>query len=145
VFHTKDKQTEEEFDLEFKHRSVGEILTDRKLAALGDAYVNLIYSLALSRRTGFPEGTRVQGWVLAEALKRASLRNFLPARTDRHKQANGAEALIVYVWIRGYMTLKDAVDILSQHEEPDDAFYRLIVTTKKILLSSEADKFSNTL
>ncbi len=36
--------------------SIQEVLTDRHLAALEDAYVNFIYSLALSGRKGKPEG-----------------------------------------------------------------------------------------
>ena len=133
MLHNDGSQAEEELGLALKHRSIGEILSDHKLAALGDAYVNFIYSLALSRRTGSPEGAKVQSQVLAEALKRANLRGFLPARTDRHKQADGAEALLVYAWIKGLMTLEDAVNVLNQHEEPTEAFYSLILATKKNL------------
>jgi hypothetical protein len=38
------------------HRNLTEVLTDHKLASLGDAYVNFAYSLALSNRTGRPTG-----------------------------------------------------------------------------------------
>jgi len=34
------------------YRNLTEVLTDHKLASLGDAYVNFAYSLALSNRTG---------------------------------------------------------------------------------------------
>jgi len=133
MFYSDGSQAEEEFGLALRYRSIGEILSDHKLAALGDAYVNFIYSLALSRRTGSPEGAKVQSQVLAEALKKASLREFLPARTDRHKQADGAEALLVYAWMKGLMTLEDSVNILDQHEKPTEAFCSLILATKKKL------------
>jgi len=133
MLHADDDQAREKFGSVLKHKNMSEILMDHKLAALGDAYVNFIYSMALSRRTGSPQGAKVQSRVLAEALKRANLRELLPARTDRHKQADGAEALLVYAWIKGLMPLEDAVSILYQHEKPIEAFYSLILATKKRL------------
>ena len=110
-------------------------MSDHKLASLGDAYVNFIYSLALSRRTGLPEGAKVQSLLLAEALKRANLRGFLPSRTDRHKQADGAESILVFVWIKGLMSIEEAVNILSQNEDQTEAFCSLMLAAKKKLLS----------
>lgn len=133
MLHNDCNQAEEDFGFTLKHRSIEEILSDHKLAALGDAYVNFIYSLALSRKTGSPEGAKVQSQVLAEALKRADLRRLLPARTDRHKQADGAEALLVYAWIKGLITIEDAVNSLDEHENPTEAFRSLIIVTKNKL------------
>jgi len=79
-----------------QYESLREVLMDQKLAKLGDAYVNFLYSLALSKKKGEPAGTKVEGRLLADAFKKAGLRKFLPSRIDRHKQADAAEALILY-------------------------------------------------
>lgn len=116
-----------------QHKSLCEILTDHKLAALGDAYVNFIYSLALSKRKGRPVGAKVKSHILAEALKKAELRGFLPRRTDRHNQADAAEALIVYAWIRNLMTIEEGVNLLGQHEDVIEAFCSLLCTARRRL------------
>jgi len=109
---------------------------DRKLASLGDSFVNLAYSLALSRRRGEPIGAKVDSRVLSEALKKAGLRKALPSRTDRHAQADAAEALIVYAWIQNAMTMEKGIDILEQHEDPVEGFCALLLTiTKKLNLT----------
>ena len=67
-----------------QYSSITHILTDKKLAALGDAYVNFVYSLAISRKLGKPYGKKVKGAPLAEAVRKAGLRKLLPSRIDRH-------------------------------------------------------------
>ncbi|KPV61478.1 MAG: hypothetical protein AOA65_2295 [Candidatus Bathyarchaeota archaeon BA1] len=104
------------------YKDLREVLMDHKLAALGDAYVNCIYSLARSKRRGEPTGAKVDSRVLAEALRRAGLRSFLPSRVDRHKQADAAEALIVYAWAQGVMTMEEGVSVLGQCEDATEAF-----------------------
>jgi hypothetical protein len=116
-----------------QYRNLREVLMDQKLAALGDAYVNFIYSVALSKRKGEPTGAKVDNRLLAEALKKAGLRNLLPSRIDRHKQADAAEALIVYAWIRGSMTMEEGVSTLEQGEDMVEAFYSLLLTAKRKL------------
>ena len=116
-----------------KYKNLREVLTDQKLAALGDAYVNLIYSLALSRIKGEPTGAKVDNRLLAEALKKAGLRSLLPPRVDRHKQADAAEALIVYAWVRGSMTMQEGVSILEQGHDTVEAFCSFLLTAKKKL------------
>ena len=116
-----------------QYRNLHEVLMDQKLAALGDAYVNLVYSVALSKRKGEPTGAKVDNRLLAEALKKAGLRSFLPSRIDRHKQADAAEALIVYAWVRGSMTMEEGVSILEQGEDTVDAFCSFLLTAKKKL------------
>lgn len=104
-----------------------EILRDKKLARLGDLYVNLVWSLALSERYGEPTGVNVKSGVLAEALKRSGLRGRLPKRVDRHTQGDAAEALIVYSWLRGVMSLEESVEfLLGRVEEPIEAFASLL-------------------
>jgi len=113
-----------------QYESLSEVLMDQKLAKLGDAYVNFLYSLALSRKTGEATGTKVKGRLLADAFKEAGLRKFLPSRIDRHKQADAAEALIVYAWIRGSMTMEEGLEILEQNEDSVEAFIFLLLTAK---------------
>jgi hypothetical protein len=114
--------------LEFtqKYDTLQEVLTDHKLAALGDAYVNFIFSLAQSKKRGEPVGARVDNNLLAKALKKAGLRELLPSRTNRHEQADAAEALIVYAWIRNVMTMDEGVNILVQGENQAEVFRFLI-------------------
>jgi len=116
-----------------QYRNLREVLMDQKLAALGDAYVNFIYSVALSKRKGEPTGAKVDSRLLAEALKKAGLRNLLPSRIDRHKQADAAEALIVYAWVRGSVTMEEGISILEQGEDMIEAFCSFLLTAKKKL------------
>ena len=116
-----------------QYRNLREVLMDQKLAALGDAYVNLIYSVALSKRKGEPTGAKVDNRLLAEALKKAGLRSLLPSRIDRHKQADAVEALIVYAWVRGLMTMQEGVSILEQSEDTVEAFCSFLLTAKRKL------------
>lgn len=116
-----------------EYKSLREILTDQKLAALGDAYVNFVYSMALSKRTGEPTGAKVDNRLLAEALKKSGLRNLLPSRTDRHKQADAAEALIVYAWVRDVMTIKEGISILEQRKNMVEAFCSFLLTARRRL------------
>ena len=116
-----------------RHKDLHEVLVDQKLAALGDAYVNFVYSVALSKRKGEPTGAKVDNRLLAEALKKAGLRRLLPSRIDRHKQADAAEALIVYAWVRGSMTMEEGVSILEQGEDTVEAFCSFLLTAKKKL------------
>lgn len=114
-----------------KYRSLSEVLMDQKLAKLGDAYVNFLYSLALSKKQKELTGTKVKGRLLADAFKKAGLRDFLPSRIDRHKQADAAEALIVYAWILGSMTMEEGLEILEQYEDIIEAFSFLLLTAKR--------------
>lgn len=116
-----------------KYKKLREVLTDQKLASLGDSFVNLIYSLSLSRRKGEPIGAKVDSRVLSEALKKAGLRKLLPSRTDRHMQADAAEALIVYAWMQSVVTMEEGVNILEQHEDPIEGFCDLLLTVTKRL------------
>ena len=113
-----------------QHESLSEVLMDQKLAKLGDAYVNFLYSLALSKKKGEPTGIKVKGRLLADAFKKAGLRKFLPSRIDRHKQADAAEALIVYAWIRGSMTMEEGLEIFEQNQDSVEAFSVLLLTAK---------------
>ena len=121
------------FTFRSRYESLREILLDHKLAALGDAYVNFLYSLALSKRKGQPVGIKVDSHILAEALKRAGLRNLLPRRMDRHDRADALEAMIVYAWMQDVVSIQEGVDLLVEHEDPIEAFCALIRTIRKRL------------
>ena len=112
------------------HENLSEILMDQKLAKLGDAYVNFLYSLALSKKNGEATGVKVKGRLLADAFKKADLRKFLPSRVDRHKQADAAEALIVYPWLEGSMTMEEGLEILEKTEDEVEAFCNLLLVSK---------------
>jgi len=114
-------------------KNLPEILTNHKLAALGDAYVNFLYSLVLSKKSGEPAGAKVDSRLLAEALRKAGLRKYLPSRTDRHKQADAAEALIVYVWLKGLVPLEEGVKIFEQYEDEVEGFCNLLLLAKEKL------------
>ena len=110
-----------------RHSTLREVLIDGKLAEFGDSYVNFIYSLALSMKEGVPQGARVQGMILSQALRKANLRSFLPNRSDRHVQADAAEALIAFSWIKEIVSLEESVDILLDNlNEPSEAFTILL-------------------
>lgn len=116
-----------------KYNRLNEILMDQKLASLGDAYVNLLYSLALSIKKEEPSGTKVKGCLLADAFENAGLRRFLPSRIDRHKKADAAEALIVYAWISGSMTMEEGLKILGKEGDDVEVFSLLLLTAKRKL------------
>jgi len=117
-----------DFDFVPKHESLQDVLLDHDLAALGDAYVNFVYSLALSERQREPVGRKVDSSVLAAAIRKAGLRARLPSRTDRHKQADAAVAMIVYAWLNDVVSLGEAVQVLGKEESLEEAFCVLLRT-----------------
>jgi hypothetical protein len=116
-----------------KYKTLQEVLTDQNLAALGDAYVNFIYSLALSERRREPTGAKVDNRILSQALKKAGLRQTLPKRTPRHKQADAAEALIVYAWMLNAVTIHEGVKILESFKDMVEAFCSLLLESRNKL------------
>jgi hypothetical protein len=113
------------------HTNLTQVLTDHRLASLGDTYTNFTYSLAQSNRRGEPTGTKVKGQTLAQALKKAGLREHLPSRMTRHAMADAAEALIVYAWLHNHITLEETVTTLEKTDNPTDGFSHLLTTIKK--------------
>jgi len=120
-----------------KYQNLIDVLTDHELAALGDAYVNFVYSLALSKKSGKPRGKKVKSSTLALALRKADLRRSLTSRTDRHRQADAAEALIVYGWLVGAISLEETLGILEKEETEEEAFGHVLqAVLKKINFNS---------
>lgn len=119
-----------------KYKNLQEIMLDKDLAKLGDAYLNFTYSLALSQRLRRPMGAKANNQNLAMALKRAGLREILPRRIDRHTQANAAEALIAYAWLKKILGLEECLRVLRMNENPMDAFAELLQEIGKRLCST---------
>lgn len=113
------------------YASLSQVLTDKPLAALGDAYVNFAYSLALSKRTGKPRGKKVKGAPLAEAVRKAGLRQSLPTRIDKHIISDAAEALLVYAWLNNFITLEESVAVLEKTDDLEDGLTRLLLIAKE--------------
>ncbi|GEM_PF-526937 len=122
-------------------RELGELLKDRGLAQLGDAYVNFICSLAASISEGRPRGLKVSDAVLAEAAKKCGARALLPKRSKRGDVANAVEALLVYAWIAGIERMDDAVEILCRAGGPSpDALSGLLERALAGLQGGQGDK-----
>jgi len=111
-------------------RNLNEVLIDHELASLGDSYVNFVYSLAISNRKGSPLGTKVKGSVLAEALRKAGLRECLPSGMSRHGLADAAEALIVYAWLSRCVSLDESVAMIGRESDPVDGLSELLAKIK---------------
>lgn len=109
-----------------KYDSLGELLLDKDLAALGDSYVNFVYSLAMSKRFNRPMGAKVDNQTLAEAVTKSGLRRFLPHRVDRHTRGDAAEALLVYAWLDDLIDFDDCTEVLSKEEDTTEAFAHLL-------------------
>jgi hypothetical protein len=116
-----------------EYKNLEEVLLDKDLAGLGDAYVNLLYSLVVSQKSGHPTGAKVNNKILAEALRKADLRKLLPHRIDRHVLGNAAEALIAFAWLADTVTFEDSVKILSEKDDTVEAFTALLREISKRL------------
>ncbi len=112
-----------------------EIMIDSNLAAFGDAWANLIYSIYVSYKCESLTGTRVGSRILSEALKQADLRNLMPSRVTRHKLADAAEALLGYAWLQEFISINESIDLLLRGDEIIDAFTILLLEIKKRLES----------
>jgi len=63
-------------------------------------------------------------------LRKAGIRALLPCRMDRHRQADAAEALIVFGWLSGLISTKETLDILAGDGEISD---KICIILKLIL------------
>lgn len=97
------------------NREFQEILKNPRLARLGDAYVNFVFSLALTKASGIPVGVKVSDRVLFEAAKNSGIRPLLPKRIKRGEVANVIEALVVNSWMRKSFELDEMADIISKN------------------------------
>ena len=126
------------FSFAWVRRSLNEVLTDHKLASLGDSYVNFVYSLVMSNRKGEPLGIKVKGSMLAEALRKARLRQYLPSRMSRHALADAAESLMVYAWLSNCITVGESVTVIEKEKDPVEGLSQLLTVIKsRITFPSE--------
>ncbi|MEM2971622.1 MAG: ribonuclease III family protein [Candidatus Bathyarchaeia archaeon] len=130
------KKTEKTFSFIKTCKNLQEVLMNHELASLGDAYINFVYSLALSNRKGKPSGVKVKGKALAEALRKAGLREYLPSRMSSHMLADASEALMVYAWLCNYITLEESVKTLEKNEDLVEALTQLLTTIKSRIMIS---------
>jgi len=115
--------------------AISSIMQDRKLASLGDAYVNLLYSLALTQISGEPRGVKVSDRILSTAFKAAGLRNYLGPRQSRKDFANASEALLIETYRKGLLTMSESVKIITQREDPADGIGDLLKTAVERLIA----------
>ena len=94
-----------------KDNTLSSILSDSKLASIGDLYVNLIYSIA---RSSYNKKGAIHVWdkSLAEALRKAELRILMPSKLKSGEIADGAEAFIFYSFIHEIMSLDEMSNFL---------------------------------
>jgi hypothetical protein len=97
---------------------ISTIMRDKKRASLGDAYINLAYSLCLTRIRGEPKGVKVSDRILADAFKEAGLRKHLGTRHSRKDLANASEALLMEAYQSRLLTMEESVNIISDEENP---------------------------
>jgi hypothetical protein len=114
-----------------KYETLVNILTDHGLASLGDAYINFVFSLAVSEKSGKPSGAKVKGSLLAKAFRRAGLREYMPSRVSRHFLADAAEAIMVYAWLCGYISLEESIFLLAENEDAIEGLSQLLITIKE--------------
>jgi hypothetical protein len=91
-----------------------EIEDVKELSGLGDSFVNLIYSIAVSNASGKPVCKRASNYILSEAVYKSGLRGPAGPRVDRHKLADFAECQIFDAWLGGSVTLESCVEILTR-------------------------------
>jgi hypothetical protein len=95
-----------------QHKTIESILNDRGLAKVGDAIVNLCYSLAKTLVLGRATGEKVQDIVLAKAIRATSVYRHLGHKADAGTAADAYEALISYLWMTGCVTIDEIVQQL---------------------------------
>ena len=94
-----------------------QVIRNKQLASLGDAFVNFVYSLALTQANGKPQSVKVSDRILADAFKLAGLRKYLGTRISKKDLANASESLLVDAYQKKLITIEESVRILS--EDPD--------------------------
>lgn len=101
-------------------------MQDKKLARLGDAYINLIYSLALTQIHKEPRGVKVSDRTLADAFKIAGLRSYLGTRLSREDFANASEAILIEAYRKKSLTIDESVNVILGASDPNSGIADLL-------------------
>ncbi len=102
-------------------QDIRQIMRDKQLASLGDAFVNFVYSLALSQSSSKTQAVKVSDRILAEAFKLAGLRNYLGTRVSREDIANASESLLFETYHRKLITIEEGVGIITRNSDGPQA------------------------
>ncbi len=92
---------------------------DKGLARLGDAFVNLVFSYAKTKVKGRPSGEKVPDRVLSRALELSRIP--FPRRLNHGERGDFVEAAIDFSWMRGHISLDDAVEVLVSEMSISDS------------------------
>ncbi len=101
--------------------NIRQIMRNRQLASLGDAFVNFVYSLALTAASGGPQAVKVSDRILAEAFRLSGLRKHLGSRISRKDLANASESLLIHAYQRNLLTIEESVRTISQNPDGPEA------------------------
>jgi len=96
-----------------RRRGPLQVLDDRHLSKLGDALLNLIYSLSLSQASGRPDGKKIPNKTLARALTISNHRSIIPGRSDKHRKGDIVEAIFAYGWLTGLIDIRESAEFLA--------------------------------
>ncbi len=93
--------------------SPAEAFRDKKLSKLGDALLNLIYSLSLSQTRGRADGGKIANRILARATDASRHRSLVPKGSDKHIRGDIVEAVFAYAWLKGLLDIWECADYLA--------------------------------
>jgi len=91
-----------------------QVMRNKQLASLGDAFVNFVYSLALTQANGKPQSVKVSDRILANAFKLSGLRKYLGTRISKKDFANASESLLIDAYQKRLITIEESVKILCE-------------------------------
>ncbi len=112
----------------------------RELSGVGDSFVNLIYSIAVSNASGKPLSKRASNYILSEAVYKSGLRDSAGNRVTRHDLGDFAECQIFNAWLQEFISLEECVKILTGElknsngdlkEASIEAFTKLLLEIQK--------------
>jgi hypothetical protein len=103
---------------------IRQAINDKQLASLGDAFINFVYSLALTQMSGYPRAVKVSDRILSEAFRLAGLRQYLGTRVSRKDLANASESLLVDAYRKRLLTIEESVKVLCDNRDGPEAGLR---------------------
>jgi hypothetical protein len=100
---------------------IRQVMQDKHLASLGDAYVNFVYSLALTQISGTPQGVKVSDRILANAFRVAGLRDLLGTKLNKKDLANASEAILIEAYRKGLISIDESLSMIVKNPESPTA------------------------